>query len=74
GEGWWKLVALQEDLVASTPDAIVWVDDQLRYEDEALVWAGFLGPRILTVSPDPRRGISPAELAAVSAFVTKQLF
>jgi len=73
-EGWWKLVALQEDLVASTPDAIVWVDDQLRYEDEALVWAGFLGPRILTVSPDPRRGISPAELAAVSAFVTKQLF
>jgi hypothetical protein len=74
GENWWKLAALQEDLAASTPDAVVWVDDQLRHEEEALAWAGFLGPRILTVSPDPRRGISPAELAAVSAFVTKQLF
>lgn len=74
GEKWWKLAALQEDLAASTPDAVVWVDDQLRYEEEALAWAGFLGQRILTVAPDPRRGISPAELAAVSAFVTKQLF
>ncbi|HEY8753250.1 MAG TPA: HAD domain-containing protein [Arthrobacter sp.] len=74
GENWWKLAALQADLLANTPDAVVWVDDQLRYEEEALKWAGFLGPRILTVSPDPRRGISPVELAAVIAFVTKQVF
>ncbi|MET3206107.1 MULTISPECIES: HAD domain-containing protein [unclassified Arthrobacter] len=74
GEGWWKLAALQEDLAASDPDGIVWIDDQLRYEEQAMGWAAFLGPRILTVSPDPRRGISPAELAAVSAFATKQLF
>lgn len=74
GEGWWKLAALQEDLVANAPDGIVWIDDQLRYEQEALAWAGFLGRRILTVSPDPRRGISPAELAAVGAFVTEHLF
>jgi hypothetical protein len=74
GEGWWKLAALQEDLSVNTPDGIVWIDDQLRYELEALAWAEFLGPRILTVSPDPRRGISPAELNAVSGFVTNQLF
>jgi hypothetical protein len=74
GDGWWKLAALQEDLAANTPDGIVWIDDQLRYEQEALAWAEFLGPRILTVSPDPRRGISAAELNAVSGFVTNQLF
>lgn len=73
GEGWWKLAALQEDLSANTPDGIVWIDDQLQYEQEANEWAGFLGERILMVSPDPRRGISPAELAAVSAFIRKQL-
>ena len=74
GETWWKLAALQEDLAANTPDGMVWIDDQLRYEQEALAWAAFLGPRILMVSPDPRRGISPAELAAVSTFAAKQLF
>ena len=74
GEGWWKLTALQEDVASTTPDGIVWIDDQLGYEEEARAWAGFLGARILVISPDPRRGISPAELAAVNAFVTRPLF
>ncbi|MGO4187565.1 HAD domain-containing protein [Pseudarthrobacter sp. TAF60_1] len=74
GEGWWKLGALQADLAAATPKRIVWIDDQLRYERDAQDWAGFLGARILAVSPDPRRGISPGELAAVSAFVTAPVF
>ncbi len=42
--------------------------------EQAQAWAGFLGERILMISPDPRRGISPAELAAVRAFVTHPLF
>jgi hypothetical protein len=74
GEGWWKLTALQEDVATTTPDGIVWIDDQLMYEGEAQAWAGFLGGRILAVSPDPRRGISPAELAAVTAFASRLLF
>jgi hypothetical protein len=74
GDGWWKLTALQEDLHTSTPDGIVWIDDQLRYEREAQAWAAFLGARILVISPDPRVGISPAELEAVTAFATQPLF
>lgn len=74
GDGWWKLTALQQDLDTSTPDGIVWIDDQLRYEREAQAWAAFLGERILVISPDPRMGISPAELEAVTAFATQPLF
>jgi hypothetical protein len=74
GDGWWKLTALQEDLDTSPPDGIVWIDDQLRYEREAQAWAAFLGARILVISPDPRVGISPAELEAVTAFATQPLF
>ncbi|GAC1484073.1 MAG: hypothetical protein NVS1B16_13600 [Pseudarthrobacter sp.] len=69
GEGWWKLGALQEDLATTTPKRIVWIDDQIRYERDAQDWARFLGARILAISPDPRRGISPDELAAICAFI-----
>jgi len=72
GEGWWKLEALQADIEAHAPVRIAWVDDQLRYEEQARQWARFLGRRILMVSPDPRRGVSPAELATVSAFLTRR--
>ena len=74
GEGWWKLAALQADVERSNPERIVWIDDQLQFEAEAQAWARFLGARILLVSPDPRRGISPAELASVSSFLSTPLF
>ena len=74
GMSWWKLRAIQDDLDSSRADALVWIDDQLRFEQEAQAWARILGPRILLVSPDPRRGISPAELAAVRSFLEKPVF
>ena len=43
GEGWWKLAALQEDVAATTPDGIVWIDDQLGYEQEAQALGGHPG-------------------------------
>lgn len=61
-------------MAANTPDSIVWIDDQLQYEEEAQEWAGFLGARVLMVSPDPRHGITPSELAAVSTFLAQPLF
>ncbi|MDQ0678471.1 hypothetical protein QFZ30_001853 [Arthrobacter pascens] len=71
---WWKLRAIQDDLDTSRADALVWIDDQLRFEQEAQAWARILGPRILMVSPDPRRGISPGELAAVRSFLEQPVF
>lgn len=69
GAGWWKLQAIQEDLETTAPDRAVWIDDQLDFEQEARDWAGFLRARLLLISPNPRRGLSRAELAAVRAFL-----
>ena len=74
GPGWWKLDAIQDDVERTAPDAVVWVDDQLAYEAEAQAWARIMGRRVLTVSPDPRQGISPSELAAVSSFLGQPVF
>lgn len=74
GAGWWKLRAIQDDVDRTGPDAVVWIDDQLQYEETAQAWAGILGRRILLVSPDPRRGISRAELDAVRSFLDQPVF
>ncbi|MGN7200529.1 HAD domain-containing protein [Arthrobacter sp. SAFR-044] len=74
GTGWWKLRAIQDDVENTGPDAVAWVDDQLAFEAEAQRWARFLGRRILTVSPHPRRGITPAELARIYAFLAQPVF
>ncbi|GAA1256737.1 HAD domain-containing protein [Arthrobacter pascens] len=68
GADWWKLEAIQADVEFSRPERIVWVDDQLAFEGRAQSWARFLRGRALLVSPDPRRGLSPGELAAIRAF------
>jgi HAD domain in Swiss Army Knife RNA repair proteins len=69
GDGWWKLQAIQQDLETSTSDRAVWIDDQLDFERAAQGWAAFLGARLLLISPDPRRGLSRADLASVQAFL-----
>lgn len=74
GIGWWKLRALQRDVEATGPEAVAWVDDQLGFEAEARAWGRLLGRRLLMVSPDPRQGISPTELAGIRRFLERQLF
>jgi hypothetical protein len=74
GNSWWKLRAIQEDVETTGPEAAVWIDDQLAFEAEAQSWARLLGRRMLAVSPNPRRGIAPDELAAVRSFLSRPLF
>jgi len=74
GSDWWKLRAIQADLGRSGADALVWIDDQLNFEQDAQAWARILGRRVMLVSPDPRRGISAGELAAVRAFLEGPVF
>ncbi|MFJ5958573.1 HAD domain-containing protein [Paenarthrobacter sp. NPDC092416] len=69
GPEWWKLVALQKDLAATGVERIVWLDDQLSQESDARSWAEYQQDSVLCISPDPRRGLSRRELAAVRAFL-----
>jgi hypothetical protein len=69
GDSWWKLRAIQQDLETTPSDRAVWIDDQLDFERAAHDWAAFLGARLLLISPNPRRGVSRAELESLRAFV-----
>ncbi|WP_427017590.1 HAD domain-containing protein [Pseudarthrobacter sp. P1] len=69
GLEWWKLEAIQRDIEASAPDRAVWIDDQLGYEGPAMAWAAMLGERMLGISPDPRRGLTRADVAAIKEFL-----
>lgn len=66
---WWKLEAIQGDVAKNAPSRIVWIDDQLGFEAAAQAWMDGLGGRILGISPDPRRGITRAELRDIGAFL-----
>lgn len=73
GHEWWKLEAIQRDIEVSVPGRIVWIDDQLDYEGSAGAWIEILGERMLGISPDPRRGLSRADIAAIRAFLVLAL-
>ncbi|MFK0006177.1 HAD domain-containing protein [Paenarthrobacter sp. NPDC090520] len=69
GPEWWKLTALQKDLATAGADRFIWLDDQLGQEAEAQSWADYQQDRVLCISPDPRRGLSRRDLAAVRDFL-----
>lgn len=71
GAEWWKLEAIQADVGRSTPERIIWVDDQLAFEGRAQAWARILGRGALLVSPEPRTGLSPGELETIRAFARR---
>ena len=66
---WWKLDAIRRDVARHPADRLVWLDDQLDHEPGALAWAEAWGGRMLHISPDPRRGLTPGQLEAVAAFL-----
>ncbi|MFE4198513.1 HAD domain-containing protein [Paenarthrobacter sp. NPDC056912] len=66
---WWKLVALQKDLAATPSERIVWLDDQLSEDYDARSWAEYQRDRVLCISPDPRKGLSRRDLAAVRSYL-----
>ena len=66
---WWKLEAIQRDIAKHEPWIVVWIDDQLPDDPAADAWLGTMGGRILGISPDPRNGISRAELAGIESFL-----
>ncbi|MGP0221331.1 HAD domain-containing protein [Paenarthrobacter sp. NCHU4564] len=66
---WWKLVALQKDVEEAGAERFAWVDDQLDRESDARSWAEFRQDRVLCISPDPRKGLTRRDLAALGAFL-----
>ena len=36
--GWWKLEAIQSDVLSTKPDQFIWIDDDLSMERDAIEW------------------------------------
>lgn len=68
--GWWKtdaMMGLLESRFAGRK--VIWVDDDLKTEPEALMWSA--GNGVVTVSPVSIRGISVDEIEFIIREVTK---
>lgn len=69
---WWKYDVVSQLLSSEPERSIVWVDDDLpRSSGVFLRWASSQ-PRITAIAPDPRCGLSPADLEAVAAVLPRR--
>jgi hypothetical protein len=65
---WWKLEAIQNDIVKSKPDKVVWVDDDLGYDRSAQGW---LADKdfIHVVSPNTNHGVTKKQISGIIEFI-----
>ncbi len=65
---WWKLDVVRRVLAGEPDRPVIWVDDELRGEGNPYAdWARSVG--IVTVGPQPDRGLDRADLAVVQRAV-----
>lgn len=64
---WWKYDVVQRLLRQHPGRRVAWLDDELHDRTPFAAAAATLG--VLAVGPDPRTGLSPAELEEVEAFL-----
>ena len=64
---WWKLSAVR-DLLARERRPLIWTDDDLRHEQDAVAWARSQVPRPLLVAPAGATGLTPGHLREIEEF------
>ena len=68
--GWWKLSAIMKDVAIHEPDKIVWIDDDFKYERNAIGWSEHLGPeKILPISPFTDWGMTKEDFSDIIEFI-----
>jgi hypothetical protein len=66
---WWKLRAIRKDVASTEPDKIVWVDDDFKYERNAIEWAESISDKILPISPFTDWGMTKEDFSDIIEFV-----
>jgi hypothetical protein len=65
---WWKLDAVRR-IVGDEPERpVIWTDDDLGGERDAVTWVERNVPRRLLVSPRPDVGLTPRQLRAIRSY------
>lgn len=70
-EGWWKLSAIMKDIAIHNPDKVVWIDDDFKYEINAIEWAAHLGDKMHVVSPSMDIGMTKEDFSGILEFISK---
>src|SRR5213595_547392 len=66
---WWKLTAIKEDVSKTNPDKIVWIDDDFKYERNAIEWAESISDKILPISPFTDWGMTKEDFDDIIEFI-----
>lgn len=68
--GWWKLRAIMKDVAINDPEKIVWIDDDFKYERNAMEWTNHLGSeKIHPVSPFTDWGMTKEDFNGIIEFI-----
>lgn len=67
---WWKFDLVRRVVQGDPSRRVVWVDDDLARQVEVRAWMEREADSLL-VAPSPRTGVSPADVAAVEAFLDR---
>ena len=66
--GWWKLEAIQADVLSTMPDRFIWIDDDLSMESAACEWL-FSRTNAKGISPFMREGLTREHVEQITAFI-----
>lgn len=69
--GWWKLRAIIKDYSEHQPDKVVWIDDDFKYERNAIEWSDFMGDTVHAVSPFTDWGMTKEEFNGIIEFINQ---
>lgn len=69
-KNWWKLEAIQKDLIDNPIEKFMWLDDEFPLQNEAVEWceANHKGSYLI-VSPEPTLGITSSLFDTMRSFV-----
>jgi hypothetical protein len=70
---WWKSIAAELFMLTNMGRPCIWIDDDITeaMRHEEIEWAHAWESAILTVSPDPRTGITPGQMKVIEACVER---
>lgn len=70
GKTWWKFDIVRELVRAAPNRPLIWTDDDLRVERDAVTWVRDHAPHNLVMAPPSAVGLTPRQLRRIEEFCT----
>lgn len=70
-EDWWKLKAIREDVDKTQPDKIVWIDDDINYDQKTWSFLKEKGEMLHSISPVSVLGVTKKQINGILEFINQ---